>query len=52
MKDRPGHDVRYSIDPSKLKSSLDWHTSESFDQSLHTTIEWYVKNLEVQKNYE
>ena len=52
VKDRPGHDVRYSIDPSKLKRSLDWHTSESFDQSLHTTIEWYVKNLEVQKNYE
>ena len=45
VKDRPGHDVRYSIDSSKLKNSLDWHTSEPFDQSLHSTIEWYVNKF-------
>ena len=45
VKDRPGHDVRYSIDSSKLKSSLDWNISESFDHSLHSTIEWYVNKF-------
>ena len=45
VKDRPGHDVRYSIDSSKLKSSLDWKISESFDHTLHFTIEWYVNKF-------
>ena len=45
VKDRAGHDFRYSIDSTKLKSSLDWKLTKTFDQSLHYTIEWYVKNF-------
>ena len=45
VKDRAGHDFRYSIDSTKLKSSLDWKLTKTFDQSLHYTIEWYVKKF-------
>lgn len=40
--DRAGHDVRYAIDPSKLRDELQWRPSfGDFDQGLHQTIEWY-----------
>lgn len=45
VKDRMGHDFRYSIDSSKLKKRLGWETSEPFDRSLHSTIEWYVNKF-------
>jgi dTDP-glucose 4,6-dehydratase len=41
--DRPGHDRRYCIDSSKLKS-LGWKPRHSFDQALKLTVDWYVKN--------
>jgi len=43
VKDRPGHDFRYSLDSSKLKS-LGWRPEYSFEQGLKDTIEWYTTN--------
>jgi dTDP-glucose 4,6-dehydratase len=42
VKDRPGHDRRYAIDPTKIISKLNWKTELSFKAGLHETIEWYV----------
>ncbi len=42
--DRPGHDRRYAIDASKLKSELDWQPTHSFDQGIRQTITWYLDN--------
>jgi len=44
VKDRPGHDLRYAIDFSKLESDLGWTPKESFDSGIRKTIEWYVEN--------
>ena len=44
VEDRPGHDVRYSLDSSKLRSTLNWRPQASFSKSLETTIQWYVEN--------
>lgn len=41
--DRPGHDVRYSIDSTKL-ASLGWETSRRFEEALEATVRWYVDN--------
>lgn len=46
VEDRPGHDVRYSLDSSKLRSKLNWQPQTSFPKSLESTINWYVKNEE------
>ena len=43
VKDRPGHDIRYSIDSSKLQK-LGWKKINSFDKSLEKTIKWYIDN--------
>ncbi len=42
--DRPGHDRRYAIDPSKIENELGWHQSESFETGLARTIDWYLAN--------
>ena len=44
VKDRPGHDHRYSIDCSKLKQELGWTQSVTFEQGLEATIRWYLGN--------
>ena len=44
VEDRPGHDIRYSLDSSKARSNLGWKPKFSFDQSLESTIQWYVDN--------
>ena len=41
--DRPGHDVRYSLDSSKL-AGLGWMPSRSFEQALEATVRWYTQN--------
>lgn len=41
MKDRPGHDRRYAVDPSKLMTSLGWKPETTFQDGLAKTIEWY-----------
>lgn len=48
--DRPGHDRRYSIDCSKIKSQLKWQPAQNFDQMLEKTIGWYVDNPDWVKN--
>ncbi len=44
VKDRPGHDFRYAIDCTKLKSELNWQPRESFDSGIRHTIQWYLDN--------
>lgn len=44
VKDRPGHDRRYSIDFSKMSRDFDWHPKKSFVDGLKETIEWYRNN--------
>jgi dTDP-glucose 4,6-dehydratase len=46
VKDRPGHDRRYAIDPSKAEEELGWQSVESWDSGLQKTIDWYLKNNE------
>jgi dTDP-glucose 4,6-dehydratase len=46
VKDRPGHDARYAIDPSKLESELGWRPRYDFDSGLAATVDWYIANQE------
>ena len=42
--DRPGHDRRYAIDPSKIENELGWRAEESFETGIEKTIDWYLAN--------
>lgn len=42
--DRPGHDRRYAIDPSKIENELGWRPTETFESGLRKTIQWYLDN--------
>ena len=42
--DRPGHDLRYAIDPSKLMNDLGWRPQENFDTGIRKTVQWYLDN--------
>ncbi|HPD06126.1 MAG TPA: GDP-mannose 4,6-dehydratase, partial [Spirochaetota bacterium] len=42
VEDRPGHDKRYAIDPTKIETELGWKARENFEDSLFTTVQWYV----------
>ena len=44
VKDRPGHDMRYAIDSSKIKIELGWSPKESFESGIHKTVKWYLEN--------
>ena len=44
VKDRPGHDKRYAIDASKIKTELGWEPSLQFAEGLEKTIDWYLNN--------
>ena len=46
VKDRPGHDLRYAIDASKIANELNWTPNESFESGIRKTVEWYLNNLE------
>ena len=50
VKDRPGHDLRYAIDASKIKEKLDWKPSVTFEEGLQKTIDWYFENQAWLKN--
>ena len=42
--DRPGHDLRYAIDPAKLMGELGWRPRENFETGIRRTVEWYLEN--------
>ena len=44
VKDRPGHDLRYAIDPSKLMNELGWKPRENFETGIRKTVQWYLDN--------
>jgi dTDP-glucose 4,6-dehydratase len=44
VKDRPGHDERYAIDPTRIASQLGWKPGYRLDTGLKSTIDWYVDN--------
>lgn len=48
--DRPGHDMRYAIDPTKIETELGWKPEYTFDTGIRQTIEWYLDNKEWWQN--
>ena len=45
VQDRPGHDIRYAIDNTKIRSQLGWEPIENFKSGIQKTVEWYLANL-------
>lgn len=45
VQDRPGHDVRYAIDASKIQRELNWEPIETFESGIYKTVNWYLNNL-------
>lgn len=50
VKDRPGHDMRYAIDPAKIHSELGWLPATKFEDGIKKTIDWYLENKEWWQN--
>tara|TARA_B110000003_G_scaffold272308_1_gene307929 strand:- start:1425 stop:2474 length:1050 start_codon:yes stop_codon:yes gene_type:complete len=50
VKDRPGHDIRYAIDATKINRDLGWKPTVTFEEGLSKTIDWYFDNSEWLKN--
>ena len=50
VQDRPGHDVRYAIDNTKIKNDLGWAPKENFKSGMQKTVEWYLGNLSWSEN--
>ena len=50
VKDRPGHDLRYAIDPSKVISETGWRPEVSFEEGIEKTVDWYLSNEKWLKN--
>lgn len=46
VRDRPGHDMRYAIDPTKIHDELGWLPETNFDKGIEKTIQWYLDNKE------
>ena len=44
--DRPGHDLRYAIDPTRMREELGWRPSVTVDEGLRKTVEWYLNNAD------
>jgi len=44
VEDRPGHDVRYSLDSSKIRRELEWRPRHTLEEALKDVVEWYLKN--------
>jgi len=50
VEDRPGHDLRYSLDSTKISDQLDWKVKSGFDEGLEETVQWYLDNPELLNN--
>ena len=46
VKDRPGHDRRYAIDPTRISTELGWQPRHNFEEGLAATVDWYLTNLD------
>ncbi|WP_184010628.1 dTDP-glucose 4,6-dehydratase [Rubricella aquisinus] len=46
VEDRPGHDARYAIDPTRLEQDLGWHAHHGFADGIRATIRWYLENVD------
>ena len=44
VKDRPGHDLRYAIDPTKIRNELGWYPETTFEEGIKKTTQWYLEN--------
>ena len=44
VQDRPGHDMRYAIDASKIQRELGWTPQETFESGIRKTVIWYLEN--------
>ncbi len=45
VKDRPGHDLRYAIDATKIKNDIGWEPATTFEEGFRKTVKWYLENL-------
>ena len=45
VKDRPGHDLRYAIDASKIENELGWKADENFESGILKTVRWYLEKF-------
>ena len=52
VKDRPGHDLRYAMDPTKIETELGWKPEHNFDTGIQATIKWNLENQEWLKHVE
>ena len=50
VEDRPGHDLRYSLDSTKISDQLGWKVKSSFEEGLEKTVQWYLHNPELLNN--
>tara|TARA_Y100000766_G_scaffold283910_1_gene300903 strand:- start:29472 stop:30431 length:960 start_codon:yes stop_codon:yes gene_type:complete len=48
--DRPGHDIRYAIDASKIKNELDWEPAQTFETGIKKTVLWYLEEMLTRNN--
>ena len=48
--DRPGHDMRYAIDPTKIRNELGWYPETDFDTGIAKTVQWYLDNRQWWEN--
>jgi len=44
--DRPGHDRRYAIDPTKIQRDIGWAPAETFESGINKTVQWYLSSTE------